>query len=70
MPLNGAPRLNFEQVDEDEEIVSEQVDTSKGIKMDTINETGGEQDDDEEDHSDEDVVLFVESKYCTVCHME
>jgi len=34
--------------------------------METINETGENDDDD----SDEDIVLFVEMKYCTVCHLE
>lgn len=42
--------------------------------MDTINETG-ENDDDEDgsaEVSDEEdnIVLFVESKYCTICHLE
>ncbi len=39
--------------------------------METINETGGENGD-TEDHSsdDEELVMFVEMKYCTVCHLE
>ena len=40
--------------------------------METINETG-EIDDDEEaqsDESNEDIQLFVESKYCSICHLE
>ena len=45
--------------------------TTKGIKMETINETG--ENDDEEalsDESNEDIQLFVESKYCSICHLE
>ena len=41
----------------------------KTVKMDTINEEAPEQDD-EISSEDDDVVLFVEMKYCTVCHLE
>ena len=44
--------------------------TTNRIKMDTINESGeGENEDVQSDGSDE-IVLFVESKYCSVCHLE
>lgn len=40
-------------------------------KMDTINETKGEADDEEVQSDDsDDLVLFVESKYCKVCQLE
>lgn len=45
------------------------VSTTKGIKMDTINETG-ENDDDDVQSSEEELELFVEMKYCTICHLE
>jgi len=40
----------------------------KAVKMDTINETP--ENDDEGSSDSEEVVLFVEMKYCTVCHLE
>ena len=49
------------------------ITTTKGIKMDTINETGGENEVEEDEYGEEgeqDVVMFVELKYCTVCHLE
>ena len=44
------------------------VTTTKGIKMDTINETG--ENDDDLSSEEDDLVLFIETKYCTVCHLE
>ena len=36
--------------------------------MDTINETG--ENDDDLSSEEDDLVLFIETKYCTVCHLE
>ena len=50
--------------------------TTKEIKqMDTINETGENNEDEvaaaaEGSDEDEEIEMFVESKYCTVCHLE
>ena len=52
--------------------------TTKEIKqMDTINETGENNEDEiaagaaaELSDEDEEIEMFVESKYCTVCHLE
>ena len=40
--------------------------------METINETGENDNDEDEIHTseEEDIVLFVEIKYCTICHLE
>ena len=46
------------------------ISTTKGIKMETINETGENDDDSLEEDDNADVLLFVEMKYCTVCHLE
>ena len=46
------------------------VTTTKQIKMDTIEEAGENEIDDELSDGDEDITIFVESKYCTLCHLE
>ena len=39
--------------------------------MDTINETGGENDDVSSEEADTaELEMFVEMKYCTICHLE
>lgn len=52
----------------DSEMVN--VTTTKQIKMDTIAETGENELDEDLSEGDDDVVIFVESKYCTICHLE
>ena len=46
------------------------VTTTKQIKMDTIEEAGENELDDDLSDGDEDIVIFVENKYCTICHLE
>ena len=47
------------------------VTTTKEIKpMDTINETGENEAQSDGEDAEVAVELFVESKYCTVCHLE
>lgn len=38
--------------------------------MDTIVETGENELDEELTDEDDDIAIFVESKYCTICHLE
>lgn len=67
------PCINVESTDDtDQQQDSEMggVTTTKEIKMDTINETGENVDDVHSSGSDGDIEMFVESKYCTVCHLE
>ena len=46
----------------------EDITTTKEIKMDTINEAGEVED--EEVQDDDMIELFVEMKYCSICHLE
>lgn len=39
-------------------------------KMETINETGENDDDDPQSDDSDDIVMFVEAKYCTMCHLD
>ena len=73
------PSINVKNTDMDSNSESQHdsemggVTTTKEIRqMDTINEIG--ENEDEAAHSSGsdggDIVMFVESKYCTVCHLE
>ena len=41
--------------------------SAEAPKLATINDTDGDEGDDE---GDDEVVLFVEMKYCSICHLE
>lgn len=74
MSIDSGATLNSEQPCVMDSEASEQdggVTTTKGIKMDTINETGGENDDVSSEEADTaELEMFVEMKYCTICHLE
>ena len=68
--ISHTPCLEVENVDEPGTEGHE-----KTAKMETINETKNDDDDDDGNEpdiseDDDDVMLFVEMKYCTVCHLE
>jgi len=65
--VESQPKSEVVEVD-DIQIADE--DKSPQNKMDTIVETGENEIDEELSEEDDDIQIFVESKYCTICHLE